>query len=334
MADYERPYRPYKPPSELTSDWLRRLPPKRTALIPPDMPPSDTESAIYTSDSDGESSRSLPPPLVLRHANGREERVSAGHYLNANASQRNARSRASSGLVDNRGHPSPHHRSHSFSLHPGHPQAHTRGSGPLLRHQEQIQVLPPQRSTTSSRSGQRSRTSSVQASSPRRGYDPSDALHQGRPDSFIMKHGPPQPIAYSNSHPSSRYDMPTRDYSASGYRPHQSSKLSRPSVPGSPVSTMSLLTKENTIANGRSRTFSRGIIEDNWSVIDQDEIEWEKEQQRAAYRGGRTSSQSSGSPNLPHSRSRTTSTSSRNGYYPPAPKLTVSFTFPYIKPGT
>jgi len=134
----------------------------------------------------------------------------------------------------------------------------------------------------------------------------------------------PQPIAYSKSHPPSKYDAPTRDYSANGYRPHSSSRLSKQSIIGSPSSQMSLLTRENTVANSHSRAFARGVIEDNWSVIDEDE-EWEKEQQRAAaYRRGRTSSQSSTSPTLTNSRSRTTSSSSRSNYYAPGPKVQLS----------
>ena len=276
--------------------------------------------------------------------------MSEGYYSNHSASTRNARSRATSGPVNNRGHPSSHHHSRSLSSHPspGHPQGHHRVSGPLFRPHtsntnarplEEIRILPPQRSMTpgtagyvNSRSAQRfptqahhPRTSSVLAPTPRRAYDPSDARP---PDNWAKKYGPPQAIAYSHSHPPSKYDVPTRDYSASGYRSHPSSKLSRQSVTASPVSQMSLLTKENTIANSHSRTFARGVIEDNWSVIDEDE-EWEKEQQRMAYRRGRTSSQSSTSPTLTHSRSRTTSSSSRSNYYPPGPKPAVSFVFPY-----
>lgn len=298
------------------------------------MPPSDTESAIYSSDSDAESSRSVPPPLVLRFPDGREERVSNGHYSNP----RNARSRATSGPVNSQRPPPPHHHSRSFSLHPtsSHPQAHNplfrpHSSNTNVRPQEAIRILPPQRSMTpgtagyvNSRTSQKSshhpRTSSVLAPSPRRAY--ADSLDSSS-DSWVRKHGPPQPISYSNSHPPSRYDQPTRDYSASSYRTHPSSKLPRQSAPGSPSSQMSLLTKENTIANSQSRAFARGVIEDNWSVIDEDE-EWEKEQQRAAYRRGRTSSQSSNSPTLTHSRSRTNSSSSRNNYYPPGPKAQLS----------
>ena len=270
-------------------------------------------------------------------------------------SPRDARSRATSGPVNNYGHPSSHHHSRSLSMHPtsSHHQAHGRASGPLFRPhssnantrpQEEIRIRPPQRSMTpgtavytSSRSAHRSTTrgSSVVAPSPRRAYnsgdhDPSDAPHHGRPDSWVMKHGPPQAIAYSNSHPPSRYDMPTRDYSASSYRHHPSSRQSRPPGPGSPTSRISQLTKVNTIANSQTRTIPRGgIIEDNWSVIDEDE-EWEKEQQRAAaYRRGRTSSQSSNSPTLTHSRSRTNSSSSRSNYYFSGSKvqLPVSFGF-------
>jgi len=114
--------------------------------------------------------------------------------------------------------------------------------------------------------------------------------------------------------------MATRDY-----RPHSSSRLSRPSIIGSPVSHTSQLTKENTIANSQSRALPRGIIEemDNWSIIDEDE-EWEREQ-RMAHRRGRTSSQSSHSPPLTYSRSRTTSSSSRSGYYAPGPKAHEKF---------
>jgi hypothetical protein len=92
---------------------------------------------------------------------------------------------------------------------------------------------------------------------------------------------------------------------------------------------MTQLTKENTIANSQSRTFARGIIEDDWLEIERDK-ELEKEQQRAAYYRGRTSSQSSNSPTLPHSRSRTNSSSSRSGYYAPGKvQLTVSFVSPH-----
>lgn len=267
-------------------------------------------------------------------------------------SPRDARSRTNSGPVNNYGHPSSHHHSRSLSLHPtsNHHQPHGRVSGPLFRphssnansRPEEIRIRPPQRSMTpgtavyvSARSAHRStRGPSVVAPSPRRVYnsgdhDRSDAPHRGRPDSWATKHGPPEAIAYSNSHPPSKYDMPTRDYSASGYRPHSSSRHSRPPVPGSPVSHISQLTKVNTIANSHTRTIPRGgIIEDNWSVIDEDE-EWEKEQQRAAYYRGRTSSQSSNSPTLTHSRSRTNSSSSRSNHYFPGSKsqLSVSFIF-------
>ena len=337
MADYERSprahYPAYKPSRDRTSEWLNRLPSKR---VDPTMPPSDTDSVFYSSDSDAESSRSVPP-LAPRFPSGREERVSDGRYSNA-------RSRATSGPVNNQRPPQSHHHSRSFSLHPtsGHrPPFRPHTSNTNVRPQEEIRILPAQRSMTpstagyvSSRSAQRSshqsRTSSVLAPSPRRSY--ADPLETSS-DSWVMKHGPPQPIAYSNSHPPSRYDMPTRDYSASGYRPHPSSKPPRQPIPGSPSSRMSLLTKENTIANSQSRTFARGIIEDNWSVIDEDE-EWEKEQQRAAYRRGRTSSQSSNSPTLPQSRSRTTSSSSRSNYYAPGPKaqMSVSFLFHALNP--
>ena len=347
MADYERSsqsaYRSYKHPGERTTTWVSRLPPKSAAqFVDPTMPPSDTESAIYSSDSDAESHRSVPPRFVLRFPDGREERVSEGYHSNASVSSRNARSRANSGPVNNYGPPSSHH-SRSMSLHPttGHPQTHHRASGhPPRPHTsnamrpEEIRIRPPQRSMTpgaagyaSSRPSQHPRSSSVLAPAPRRAYgsgdhNPSDSPRNGRPDSWVQRHGPPQAIVYSNSHPPSRYDMPSRDYSANGYRPHGSSKLS-----GRPIS---LLTKENTIANSHSRTVSRGIIEDNWSVIDEDE-EWEKEQQRAAYRRGRTSSQSSNSPTLTHSRSRTNSSSSRSNHYVPGPKaqMLVSFVVPH-----
>ena len=356
MTDYDRSTRAssrdYKPSRRRTSDWVSRLPPKHAPqLVDPGMPPSDTESAVYSSDSDAESSHSVPPPLILRFPDGRQEHVSGGYYSSPNPSQRNARSRATSGPVNNYG-PRPSHHPRSLSLHSGHPQAHPRG--PLLRPhtsntntrpQEEIRILPPQRSMTPGTAGyvnsrsQRSsaqphhpRSSSVQAPTPRRAYTSGDrdATHQGPPDNWVRTYGPPQSIAYSHSHPPSKYDPPTRDYSASSYRPHPPSKLSRQSVTGSPVSTMSLLTKENTIANSHSRALSRGIIADDWSVIDEDE-EWEKEQQRTAHRRGRTSSQSSASPTLTYSRSRTTSSSSRSDYYGPSSKvrLPVSFLFPH-----
>jgi len=357
MTDYERStratYRDYKPPKKRTSDWVSRLPPKHAAqsqFLDPTMPPSDTDSAVYSSDSDAESSHSVPPPLILRFPDGRQEHVSGGYYSSPNASLRNTRSRAASGPVNNYGPRPSHHHSRSLSLHPtsGHPQAHPRG--PLLRPhtsntntrpQEEIRVLPPQRSMTPGTAGyvnsrsQRSstqphhpRSSSVVAPTPRRAYTSGDATHQGPPDNWAKKYGPPQSIAYSHSHPPSKYDPPTRDYSAKSYRPHPSSRLSRQSVTGSPISQMSLLTKENTIANSHSRALSRGVIADDWSVIDEDE-EWEKEQQRTAYRRGRTSSQSSASPTLTHSRSRTTSSSSRSDYYGPGSKvrLPVSIVF-------
>ena len=322
------------------------------------MPPSDTESAVYSSDSDAESSHSIPPRFLLRFPDGRQERVSDGYYSNANAPQRNVRSRVTSGPV-NYGHPSSHHHSRSFSLHPttGQPQAHQRVSGHLFRphtsntnvRPEDIRVLPAQRSVTpgtagyvNSRSTHRSSAqahlprNSVLAPTPRRAYhsndDSSDAPHHGSSDGWVQKYGPPQPIAYSNSHPRSKYDMPTRDYSASGYRPHPSSKLSRQSVIGSPMSQTSQLTKVNTIANSHSRTLSRGIVDDTWPIVDEDE-EWEKEQQRAAYRRGRTSSQSSNSPTLTHSRSRTNSSSSRSNHYAPGPKIPVSFLFSILIAG-
>ena len=345
MSNYERSppstYRPYKPSRERTTDWVSRLPPKHAAqFVDPTMPPSDTESAVYSSESDGESSRSVPPPLVLRFPDGREERVSDGYYSNASASQRNVRSRATS--VNNYGPPPSHHHTRTSSFHP---QAHSRVSGPPRPHTsnanrpEDIRVLPPTRSMTPGATGFNSRSAQPhrpRASSaltmPRRGYtsgdqDLSDAPYHGRPDSWVTRHGPPEPIAYSNSHPPSKYDPPTRDYSAKGYRPHPSSRLSGRSVIGSPVSQMTQLTKENTIANSHSRTISRGVIEDNWSVIDED-AEWEKEQQRAARRRGRTSSQSSHSPPLTHSRSRTTSSSS---YYNqgPHPQLPVGSVFQF-----
>ena len=355
MTDFERSTRAssrdYKPSRKRTSDWVSRLPPKHAAqLVDPTMPPSDTDSAAYSSESDAESSHSLPPPLILRFPDGRREHVSGGYYSSPNNSPRNARSRASSGPVNNYEPRPSHHHSRSFST-SGHPQGHPRG--PLLRPhtsntntrpQEEIRVLPAQRSMTPGTAGyvnsrsQRSsvpshhpRSSSVLAPTPRRAYASGDRdpSYQGPPDNFIKKYGPPQSIAYSHSHPPSKYDLPTRDYSASTYRPHPSSKLSRQSVTGSP-SQMSLLTKENTIANSHSRALSRGIIADDWSVIDEDE-EWEKEQQRTAYRRGRTSSQSSASPTLTHSRSRTTSSSSRSDYYGPGSKVRppVSFLFPH-----
>lgn len=350
MTDRERSSRTtrraYKPSRERTTDWVSRLPPKHAAqFVDPTMPPSDTESAVCSSDSDAESSHSLPPRLVLRFPDGREKRVSEGYYSNPSASPRSVRSRATSGPVNNNHGPPPSRHHHSRSLHPTGQPVHPRVSGPLLRPhtsntntrpQEEIRVLPPQRSMTpgtagyvnsrSQRSSGHPRASSVLAPTPRRAYPSGD--HD--PDNWVMKHGPPQAIVYSHSHPPSKYDMPTRDYSASSYRPHPSSKLARQTVTGSPLSRMSLLTKENTIANSHSRALSRGIIEDNWSVIDEDE-EWEKEQQRMAYRRGRTSSQSSNSPTLTHSRSRTNSSSSRSNYFAPGPKvqLTVSFTFPY-----
>jgi len=353
MSDFERSTRAssrdYKP-RRRTSDWVSRLPPKHAAqFVDPGMPPSDTDSAVYSSDSDAESSHSVPPPLILRFPDGRQEHVSGGYYPSPNPSQRSTRSRASSGPVNNYG-PRPSHHPRSLSLHhtSGHPQR-----GPLLRPhtsntnarpQEEIRILPPQRSMTPGTAGyvnsrsQRSsaphhpRSSSVVAPTPRRAYTSGDrdATHQGPPDNWAKKYGPPQSIAYSNSHPPSRYDQPTRDYSASSYRTHPSSKLSRQSVTGSPVSTMSLLTKENTIANSHSRALSRGIIADDWSVIDEDE-EWEKEQQRMAYRRGRTSSQSSASPTLTHSRSRTTSSSSRSDYYGPGSKIRLPVSF-FVSP--
>lgn len=340
MADYERSpkssHRTYKPPRDRTTDWIGRLPPKHAAhFVDPAMPPSDTESAIYSSDSDAESSRSVPPRFVLRFPDGREERVSDGYYANPNASRRDVRSRVASGPV-NYGHSPSHHHSRSMSMHPsgGHPRGHLfrpHSSNANVRPQEDIRILPPQRSMTPATAGyinsrpvqgHHPRTSSVVAPSPRRAYthDSPGASHRGPSDEWVTRYGPPEAIKFSHSHPPSKYDMPTRDYSASGYRSHASSKLSRQAVIGSPSSQMSELTKENTIANSHSRTLSRGIIEDNWSVIDEDE-EWEKEQQRAAYRRGRTSSQSSGSPPLTYSRSRTTSSSSRSGYYPPSSKL-------------
>ena len=117
------------------------------------MPPSDTESAIYT-DSDGESSRSIPPRFLLRFPDGREERLS-----DYSGSPRDARSRATSGPVNNYGHPSSHHHSHSLSMHPtsSHHQAHGRVSGPLFRPhssnadtqpQEEIRIQPPQQLMT------------------------------------------------------------------------------------------------------------------------------------------------------------------------------------------
>ena len=264
--------------------------------------------------------------------------MSDKYYSNPNASLRDVRSRTTSGPV-NYSHPPSHHHTRSMSLYPsgGHPRApvplfrpHTSNSN--SRPREDIKILPPQRSMTPSTAGyaksrsapvHRSRTSSVVAPSPRRAYDSPDSPHS---DEWIMKYGPPQAIKLSNSHPRSRYDVPTRaELSGSGYRPHPSSKPSRQPVIGSPSSHMSQLTKENTIANSHSRTFARGVVDDSgWSVIDEDD-EWEKEQQRAAYRRGRASSQSSGSPPLTFSRSRTTSSSSRSGYYPPpSQKVPVS----------
>lgn len=342
MTDYERspksPHRSYKHPRDRTSDWVSRLPPKHAAqFLDPTMPPSDTESAVYSSDSDAESSRSVPPRFVLRFPDGREERVSDSHYSNPNASLRDVRSRVASGPVNGYGPHSSHHHPRSMSMHSS--GGHPRGSGPLFRPhssnanfrpQEDIRILPT-RSMTPATAGyinsrpvpvHHPRSSSVMAPSPRRAYDRdlSEAPHHGPSDEWAMKHGPPQSIKFSHSHPPSKYDA--RDYPSGGYRPRSSSKLSRQSVIGSPSSQMSLLTKENTIANSHTRTMARGgIIEDNWSLIDEDE-EWEKEQQRAAaYRRGRTSSSSSGSPPLTYSRSRTTSSSSRSGFLPPGPKF-------------
>lgn len=338
MADYDRSpktsHRSYKPSRDRTAEWLGRLPSKHAASFAnPEMPPSDTESAIYSSDSDGESSRSVPPRFVLRFPDGREERVSDSYYTNPNASSRDVRSRSTSGPVNYGPPPSHHHHSRSMSMHQagGHPRGYLfrpHSSNANVRHQEDIRILPPQRSVTPGYinprpvQGHHSRTSSVVAPSPRRAYthDSPGVSHRGQSDEWVTRHGPPEAIKFSQSHPPSRYDMPTRDYSASGYRSRASSKVSRQAVIGSPSSQMSELTKENTIANSHSRTLSWGIIEDNWTVIDEDE-EWEKEQQRTARRRGRTSSQSSGSPPLTYSRSRTTSSSSRSGYYPPSSKL-------------
>ena len=332
MSEYQRSpqssYRTYIPHGDRTSAWVSRLPRERAG--DPTMPPSDTESAIYSSDSDAESSRSVPPRFVLRFPDGREQRVSDDHY--SNPTRQNSRSRAASGPVNNYG-PPPHHHPRSLSM-----QSSTRVSGALFRPhstippQEEIRVLPPPRSMTPGTAGyinsrsHRSRTSSVQAPKPRRAYDqdPPDVSHYGQQDKWSKLHGPPQAIKFSHSHPPSRHDMPTRDYSANTYRSHPSSKLARQPVMGSPSSHMSQLTKENTIANSHSRIRSRGAIEDNWSVIDEDE-EWEREQQRTAYRRGRASSQSSSSPPLTHSRSRTTSSSSRSGYQPSGPQVLVSF---------
>lgn len=316
MAKYERSprssHRSYKP-RDRTSDWVSHLPSERaTQFVDPGMPPSDTESAVYSSDSDAESTRSVPPRFVLRFPDGREERVSDGYY--SNTTSRSGRSRAASGPVNHYGPPPPHHHSRSMSLQtpggypvtPGYiPRPPTSNTN--VRPQEQIRILPT-----------RSRTPGAPGYSSSRAYG-----RDGHQDDFVLKHGPPEPIKFSNSHPPSKFDPPTRDYSASGYRPHQSSKL-RPSVLDSPASQVSQLTKENTLANSHSRILPRGIIEDNWSVIDEDEGEWAREQQRAAaYRRGRTYSSSSGSPPLSYSRSRTTSSSSRSDFYPPGPKFSA-----------
>lgn len=335
MADFERSpqssHRGYKPHRDRTSDWVNRLPPKHAAhFVDPAMAPSDTESAIYSSDSDGESTHSVPPRFVLRFPDGREERVSDGYHPGPNTSLRDVRSRATSGPV-NYGPPSHHHHSRSVSMHPsgGYPGVPFRphSSNANVRHQEQIRILP-QRSMTPASAGyinsrpvpvHRPRSSSIVAPNPRRAYEHGSPNSSDHSDEWVTKYGPPEAIKFSHSHPPSKYDGPTRDYSASGYRPHSSSRLRGQSVVGSPSSHMSQLTKVNTIANSHSRAMSRGgIIEDNWSVIDEDE-EWEKEQRRAAQRRGRTSSQSSGSPPLTFSRSRTNSSSSRSGYYPSGP---------------
>lgn len=340
MAEHNAFSRSYISTNRRTSDWVSRHTPKPMRdFVDPARPPSDTDSAIYSSDSDAESSRSVPPPFVLRFPDGREERVSDRHR--SNRTQQEVRSRAASGPVNtHQPYPSEHHL-RSLSMH-----GSSRVPRPLLQspttNPEHIKIFSPQRSMTpgttghvSSRptQGHRSRTSSLMAPSPRPsyGHDSSDSSHYGSQDEWTRRYGPPQPISYSHSHPPSRYDMPTRDYSARAYRPHSSSKLPRQSVMGSPSSHMSLLTKENTIANSHSRAQSRGIIEDNWSMIDEDE-EWDKEQQRAAYRHGYTP-QSSNSPSPTYSRSRTNSSSSRSGNQHPGPKVPVSFLFQHRKAG-
>jgi len=302
MPDYERSpqsyHRGYKPHrDDRTSEWLGHLPqgvPQRG----PDMA-SDVESAVFSSDSD--------------------EDLSSGYHSSRHASQRDVRSRTTSVPV-NYG-PQSHHRSTSFHQPGGYPRASEhpsrhRSSSTNVQQPEQIRILPAQRSMALTPGYPRSarvhhsRTPSHLASSPRRGHD-RDFSDAERPDDFVVRYGPPEAIKFSQSHPPSEFDP-------RGHRPRPSS--GRPSqVPHS--SRMSLLTKENTIANSHSRTFARGHIEDNWSMVDRDE-ELEKEQQRAAYRRGRTTSQASNSPPLTHSRSRTTSTSS--GYYVPPPRFSGS----------
>ena len=323
MAKHQRYPQSSHYSSDRTSNWVSHL--HHGDAVDATMPPSDTESAIYSSDSDTGSSHSVPPHLLLRFPDGREQHVSA--YSN----QQNSRSRTTS---NNYGPPLHHHHQRSSSTHPS-----TKAPGPLFRRNssqpdfpdpENIRVLPPQRSMTPGTAEyinprpHRSRTSSTGAPSPRRAYDrgSSDTSSYGPQDKWVQRYGQPEQIQYSHSHPRSKFDMPTRDYSA--HRLHPSSKLSRHPVMGSPTSHMSQLTKENTIANSHSRTQSRGIIRDDRSVIDEDE-EWEREQQRIAHRRGRGSPQSSNSPTLTYSRSRTTSSSSRSGHHPPGPQVPVSF---------
>lgn len=306
---YQRAYKPHR--DDRTSTWLNHLPQNVTQLVGPDMPPSDTDSAIFSSDSD--------------------EELSSGYYSSRHASQRDVRSRTTSVPVDYG--PQSHHHSRSTSFHQSggypraseHPSRHRSSSG-SVQQPEQIRIRPAPRSMAPTTPGyprsarvHHPRTSSLMGSSPRRGHD-HDFSDAERPDDFVVRYGPPEAIKFSQSHPPSQFDP--RGHPSSGHRPRPSSRRPSQSVMGSPSSQMTMLTKENTIANSHSRTFARGVIEDNWSVVDRDE-EWEKEQQRAAYRRGRTSSQASNSPPLTHSRSRTTSTSS--GYYPPPPRFSVSF---------
>jgi hypothetical protein len=70
------------------------------------------------------SEKPVHPDLVLHLLNGRQERVSGNYRLNANASLQGHRSRASSGPVNDYGHPPSHHCSRSSSFHTtsGHPQ--------------------------------------------------------------------------------------------------------------------------------------------------------------------------------------------------------------------
>ena len=298
-----------------TLQWVGdlRLSPHERA-VDPAMPPSDTESAIYTSDSDAESSRSVPPSFLLRFPNGTQKHVSEDYY-----SPQSGRSRASS-------RPPYHHDSRSRSVYPsahvsGHPLTHLSPND--MPPPETIRVLPPHQRAASGITG-RVNSGPIKQYPPQTSPPLGPNSRQRHMDGWIQAYGPPQVIKTSNSHPPyppSKYDVPTP--STNPHRRNSSSKHSRSSVMGSPSSQMSQLTKQNTLLNSQSRVQLPGSVGDNWSMAEGEELD----RPRAPYCRRRSSSLSSNSPPpLTYSRSRTNSSSSQSPGHLSVPQMmSVSF---------